>query len=81
MAVFSYSLQEREVKARLNLPMVTRILNNNTLGWIKHEQAVKTCREAGYQVVVPVKEFRPGVSISIIEDPDGNWVEIVQRSG
>lgn len=45
------------------------------------EQAVKTCRDAGYQVVVPVKEFRPGVSISIIEDPDGNWVEFVQRSG
>jgi glyoxylase I family protein len=45
------------------------------------EQAVETCRDAGYQVVVPVMEFRPGVSISIIEDPDGNWVEFVQRSG
>ena len=45
------------------------------------EQAVKLCRDAGYQVVMPINEFRPGVSISIIEDPDGNWVEFVQRSG
>lgn len=44
------------------------------------EQAAKTCEDAGYKVVVPVTEFRPGVSISIIEDPDGNWVEFVQMS-
>jgi len=35
---FSYSLQELEVMARLNLPVVTIILNNDTLGWIKHVQ-------------------------------------------
>ncbi|MEN8243911.1 MAG: thiamine pyrophosphate-binding protein [Thermodesulfobacteriota bacterium] len=35
---FSYSLQELEVMARLNLPVVTIILNNDILGWIKHIQ-------------------------------------------
>lgn len=35
---FSISLQELEVMARLNLPVVTMILNNDTLGWIKHVQ-------------------------------------------
>ena len=45
------------------------------------EQSVDACKNAGYQVVVPVNEFRPGVSIAIIEDPDGNWVEFVQISG
>ena len=44
------------------------------------EEMVKGCDDAGYKVVVPVNEFRPGVRISIIEDPDGNWVEFVQRA-
>lgn len=33
--------------------------------------------EAGYKVVVPVMEARPGVIISMVEDPDGNWVEFL----
>lgn len=36
------------------------------------------CRAAGHTVVVPAREIRPGVSISIVEDPDGNWVEFLQ---
>ena len=44
------------------------------------EQAVKTCQDDGYPIVLPITEFRPGVSISIVEDPDGNWVEFVQFS-
>jgi len=35
---FGYSLQELEVMKRLNLPVVTLIFNNDTLGWIKHVQ-------------------------------------------
>jgi acetolactate synthase I/II/III large subunit len=35
---FSYSLQELEVMKRLNLPVLNIILNNDTLGWIKHVQ-------------------------------------------
>ena len=34
-------------------------------------------KEWGANVAVPVTEFRPGVRISIIEDPDGNWVELL----
>lgn len=37
-----------------------------------------TMRERGYQVVVPRTEIRPGVSICMVEDPDGNWVELVE---
>lgn len=32
---------------------------------------------AGYKVVVPETEVRPGVTIGIVEDPEGNWVEFV----
>jgi len=33
---FAYSVQELEVMARLSLPIVTIVFNNDTLGWIKH---------------------------------------------
>jgi catechol 2,3-dioxygenase-like lactoylglutathione lyase family enzyme len=42
------------------------------------EAATAECADAGYRVTVPVTEIRPGVSISMIEDPDGNWVELLQ---
>jgi len=35
---FGYSLQELEVMKRYNLPIVTIVFNNDTLGWIKHVQ-------------------------------------------
>jgi len=35
---------------------------------------------AHYKVAVPPTEIRPGVSISIVEDPDGNWVEFLQMA-
>jgi catechol 2,3-dioxygenase-like lactoylglutathione lyase family enzyme len=41
---------------------------------------VGACDKGGYKVVVPVREFRPGVTIAIVEDPDGNWVEFLQAS-
>jgi glyoxylase I family protein len=33
---------------------------------------------AGHKVVVPVTELRPGITIAIVEDPDGNWVEFLE---
>jgi acetolactate synthase-1/2/3 large subunit len=33
---FAYSVQELEVMARLRLPVVAVILNNDTLAWVKH---------------------------------------------
>lgn len=38
------------------------------------------CAAAGHAVKVPVTEIRPGVSISMVEDPDGNWVEFLASS-
>lgn len=35
---FAYSVQELEVMARLELPVVAIVFNNDTLGWIKHVQ-------------------------------------------
>ena len=36
-------------------------------------------RKAGRTIVVPEREIRPGIRIAIVEDPDGNWVEFLQR--
>ena len=41
---------------------------------------VADCEKGGYKVVAPVREFRPGITIAIVEDPDGNWVEFLQAS-
>ena len=32
---------------------------------------------AGHKIVVPAREIRPGISIAIVEDRDGNWVEFL----
>ena len=34
--------------------------------------------EAGHKIAVSPREIRPGIKISMIEDPDGNWVELLQ---
>ncbi|MCZ6709867.1 MAG: VOC family protein [Gammaproteobacteria bacterium] len=36
------------------------------------------CADAGIRIAIPLTEVRPGVRISIVEDPDGNWVEFLQ---
>ncbi len=41
-------------------------------------EVVATCSEAGARIAIPVTELRPGITIAIVEDPDGNWVEFVQ---
>lgn len=42
------------------------------------EEIVSEIEAAGYKMAVPIQEFRPGVTIAIAEDPDGNWVEFVK---
>jgi catechol 2,3-dioxygenase-like lactoylglutathione lyase family enzyme len=37
-------------------------------------------RSKGIEFVVPEKEFRPGVRIAMVKDPDGNIVEFVERN-
>lgn len=41
---------------------------------------VRECETAGVTVVVPITELRPGITIAIVEDPDGNWVEFLQTA-
>lgn len=42
------------------------------------QHVVDGCDQGGYKIVVPVKTIRPGVSIAIVKDPDGNWLELLQ---
>ena len=42
--------------------------------------AVADCEAAGAPVVWPPRESRPGVTIAMVEDPDGNWVEFIQMA-
>ena len=39
--------------------------------------AVAACEAAGAKIAVPVTELRPGITIAMVEDPDGNWVELL----
>ena len=43
------------------------------------DETTAACEEAGYNVPVS-REIRPGIKISMIEDPDGNWVELLELS-
>lgn len=44
------------------------------------EEVLGDCTAAGHRIAVPKRELRPGVEIAMVEDPDGNWVELVRRS-
>ncbi len=44
------------------------------------EELTDACRAGGYNVPVEPREIRPGVTIAMVEDPDGNWVEFLQTS-
>jgi catechol 2,3-dioxygenase-like lactoylglutathione lyase family enzyme len=41
-------------------------------------EIVAACEAANHKVVVPITELRPGITIAIVEDPDGNWVEFLE---
>jgi glyoxylase I family protein len=42
------------------------------------EEMTDACAAAGYKVIWAVRVLRPGVTISMVEDPDGNWVEFLK---
>lgn len=44
------------------------------------EEVTAACGDAGYRVVVEPREIREGVTISIVQDPEGNWVELLQSN-
>lgn len=41
------------------------------------DEVLGQCEAGGYKIVVPKTEVRPGITIGIVEDPDGNWVEFI----
>lgn len=43
------------------------------------EPIVARCKEAGFEIAWEPRELRPGVRVAMIVDPDGNWVELLQR--
>ncbi len=42
------------------------------------EHVMDTLEAAGVPVVIPTSEIRPGVTIGMVNDPDGNVVEFVR---
>ena len=49
--------------------------------WTLHisdlKDKVASLEAAGVKIVVPMKEIRTGITIAIVADPDGNWVELL----
>ena len=45
------------------------------------DEVTDRCAAAGRTVVVKPREIRPGVRISMVEDPEGNWVEFLEIAG
>lgn len=43
------------------------------------EEVVNRIDSGGYKIVVPAKVIREGITIAIVADPDGNWVELLQN--
>lgn len=43
-------------------------------------EAASECEAAGYKLAIKPMEIREGVTIAMIEDPDGNWVELLQMA-
>lgn len=42
------------------------------------DEITSACESAGHKVAVKPRELRAGITISIVEDPDGNLVEFLQ---
>jgi len=41
-------------------------------------ELAEKCRAGGYKIVVEPYELRPGVNVALIEDTDGNTLELMQ---
>jgi catechol 2,3-dioxygenase-like lactoylglutathione lyase family enzyme len=44
------------------------------------DELTRHCEERGYKIAVRPREIRPGIKIAMIEDPEGNWVELLQTT-
>ncbi len=43
------------------------------------QEMADACTAGGYKVRIPPTEISPGTKIVMVEDPDGNWVEFLDR--
>ena len=43
-------------------------------------EALQKIGDAGHKVLLGPKSIREGVTIGMVEDPDGNWVELLEQS-
>lgn len=52
--------------------------------WTLHvnelSELIDKLQAEGVEVVVPVKTIRDGITIAIVADPDGNWVELLHNA-
>ena len=39
---------------------------------------VDRCAAAGCSIPMPLFEFEEGAPVAVVEDPEGNWVELIQ---
>ncbi|MDX1385542.1 MAG: VOC family protein, partial [Thermoanaerobaculia bacterium] len=44
------------------------------------DELAAACEAAGYKLAITPREIRPGIKIAMIEDPDGNWVELLETA-
>jgi catechol 2,3-dioxygenase-like lactoylglutathione lyase family enzyme len=44
------------------------------------DEITERCAAAGRTIVIAPRDIRPGVRISMVEDPDGNWVEFLEAN-
>jgi predicted enzyme related to lactoylglutathione lyase len=50
-----------------------------TLAIANLDEMIARIAAAGFKVVVPIRELRPGVRVAQVEDGDGNAVELMQH--
>ncbi|MDG2113947.1 MAG: VOC family protein [Actinomycetota bacterium] len=51
-----------------------------TLSVSNLEEMIADCEKAGANIIWTPREIRPGVTVGMVEDPDGNWVEFIQNT-
>ena len=51
-----------------------------TLSVSNLDDMIAGCEAAGATIIWTPREIRPGVTVGMVEDPDGNWVEFIQNS-
>jgi len=50
-----------------------------TLSVTEVQPILDECRNANARIIWERREARPGVWVGMVEDPDGNWIEFIER--